>query len=228
MTKITFANGVITSLVPACLIALGCSAPPSKDEANREAASVSQALEAPIGEILFQDDFSDPGSGWKREDEDYQKTDYRDGVYIVRFKDTRLITRVAYPGEDLLDGYVQVDATVSEGTGGTYGVYARYTKNRLLRCIVNDKGEAALQLAVYEDYSVPSPTFEPHEAVRSGTNRIAMRFEGKSVTCLVNGVLVQAIQDPEPKAGALGLVAGNGDEAFEVRFDHFLLTSVKD
>ncbi|MGB2910298.1 MAG: hypothetical protein WBB55_06945, partial [Anaerolineales bacterium] len=39
------------------------------------------------GDIMFQDDFSDPGSGWNRVSSTTGETEYDDGVYRIYVKE---------------------------------------------------------------------------------------------------------------------------------------------
>jgi hypothetical protein len=176
------------------------------------------------GPIVFQDDFSDPASGWQRENEDYQETDYDEGAFRIFFKDTNLVTRVPSPAGEVEDGVMEVDVTPHSGTGGTYGLYARYSGESLVRCLINDEGKAALDLARYEEYALPAPELEVNPAVKAGaSNHIALRFVGKEVACYVNDVLIQTLTDESPVKGDCGLIATNDDAGLDVRFDNFVL-----
>jgi hypothetical protein len=217
-----FASAANKALLAFMLMVAGCSPPESQQPGTSSSANAQSPTAK--AEVLFEDDFSNVESGWEREHEDYQTTDYGDGVYTIAFHDTGLITRVAYPGEEIENGRVEVDARTTAGTTGVFGLYARFTGDGFLRCVINDRGEAALDAPSYEDYVVPSPVLTPHPAVTSGVNRIAMSFVGEEVACSVNGVEIGRVEDPKPSAGALGLVASNEEGTFAVEFDDFFVT----
>ena len=64
------------------------------------------------GAILFQDDFSDPQSGWNRVSTDTGETDYDDGVYriLVNESNTDIWSK---PGQSFEDAVIEVINNIS-------------------------------------------------------------------------------------------------------------------
>lgn len=210
-----------------------CGAPDSEsapaDEGPRSTPSspVTGTTDVTKGEILFRDDFSSPTSGWEVEEEDYQATGYRDGVYFIRFTDDHLVTKQEYPGGELADAVIEATATITEpAAGGKAGLYARYDGERLFRIMVDTEGRVGAGLSVYDGYSLPALSFEPSEHVKTdGPNRLAIRLAGETVELSVNGHLVASVTDSAPAAGALGVIASSAEPGFEATFDDFLVAS---
>ncbi len=74
---------------------------------------------APVssGQILFQDDFSDTGSGWDRYSDSTTVTDYENGGYRMYVNEDNYDIW-ANPGRNFTDVSVEVSATRNRRPGG--------------------------------------------------------------------------------------------------------------
>jgi len=77
--------------------------------------AVTGATPAPAGEagILFQDDFSDSGSGWDQVSFETGVTDYADGVYRI-YVNEPTVDYWANPGLNFGDVRVEVEAIIPD------------------------------------------------------------------------------------------------------------------
>ncbi len=181
------------------------------------------------GEVLFQDDFSDPESGWDRIIVADGVTDYADGVYRI-FVNTSNTDIWANPSLDFTDVSIDVVATkVSGENDNDYGLICRYLdeENFYFFIISSDgyfgigKVSAGLQQLVGVD-SMP-----PSEAISQGnaTNRLRAVCNGSTLSFYANGELLAEYEDTEFVSGDVGLVAGTFDTpGVDIYFDDFMVT----
>ena len=54
--------------------------------ANIVSACTTLTPKVSPGEVLFQDDFSRPSSGWDRYEDEMYKSDYEDEMYIIKIQ----------------------------------------------------------------------------------------------------------------------------------------------
>jgi hypothetical protein len=192
------------------------------------AASSGGTVEQPSG-VLFQDDFSDPESGWDRVIVSDGVTDYADGVYRI-FVNTSNTDVWANPALDFTDVSVEVDATKVDGENDNdYGVICRYQdgENFYFFVISSDgyygigKISAGLQQLIGVD-SMP-----PSDAIRQGnaTNHLRAVCAGSKLSFYVNGQFLAEYEDTEFTSGDVGLVAGTFDTpGVDIHFDNFVVT----
>ena len=103
-------------------------------------------LSMPSGDVYFQDDFSNPGSGWDRVEGADGVTDYADGTYRI-FSATANYYMWATPGRRFPDDVrIEVDVTKKNGPSpDVFGVLCRYqdVKNFYILMISGD-GQAGI------------------------------------------------------------------------------------
>jgi hypothetical protein len=191
-------------------------------------AASGGTVEQPSG-VLFQDDFSDPESGWDRVIVSDGVTDYADGVYRI-FVNTSNTDVWANPALDFTDVSVEVDATKVDGENDNdYGVICRYQdgENFYFFVISSDgyygigKISAGLQQLIGVD-SMP-----PSDAIRQGnaTNHLRAVCAGSKLSFYVNDQFLAEYEDTEFTSGDVGLVAGTFDTpGVDIHFDNFVVT----
>src|SRR3990172_6644408 len=82
------------------------------------------------GDVLFQDDFSRPISGWDRYHDDVYSADYAEGGYRIQIFAPET-DAWANPGLNLADVRIELDATKRGGPDdNTFGVLCRYQDPR--------------------------------------------------------------------------------------------------
>ena len=178
------------------------------------------------GEVIFQDDFSRPVSGWDRYYDATYSSDYQDGGYRIHVLEPNT-DAWAIPHLDLTDVQIEVDTTMLGGPeDNVYGVLCRYKDSRnFYFFLISSDGYSGI--GVYKDGRRRLLTDEsllPSEAVNRGDkpNHIRADCNGYQLRLFVNGILVAETQAAEFPAGDVGLIAGSyGQPGTEISFDNF-------
>ncbi len=200
-------------------------APPPTTQAPPPTPSTSK--------VLFQDDFSDTGSGWDRvKDPSGSMTDYVDGRYRILVNESN--TDIwANPGKNF-DGdvIVAVDAVRNSGPlDNDFGVLCRYQDgNNYYFFIISSDGYAAIGAVVKGDQKilsgegkmVPSPQLPTDEGA---TYHITASCVGNTLTLTVNGNrILTVINSQLAPTGDVGLMAGTFEETgADILFDNFIV-----
>lgn len=186
--------------------------------------------------VLFQDDFSDPASGWDQFSDTDGLTDYENGAYRI-FIDKPEFTFWANPGlgETLpSDVRVEVDATKVGGPDfNDFGILCRYSGTggsaNFYEFLISSDGYAGIVLVTESSQQVISNDgqLQPFDAIRQGndTNHIRVECFGSLLTLYVNGDLFTSVTDGTLASGDVGLLASTYEEAgVDIRFDNFSVT----
>ena len=182
---------------------------------------------APAAKVLFQDDFSNPNSGWDRVNVEDGITDYtKDGAYriLVNVPNTDVW---ANPGLDFTDVRIEVDATKVGGPDDNdFGVQCRYqdTDNFYFFIISSDGYYAIGKVKDGEQFLLTGENMEYSDAILQGaaTNHLRADCVGANLSLYVNGVPLASVQDSEFTRGDVGLMAGTFDTpGTDILFDNF-------
>ena len=180
------------------------------------------------GETLFEDDFSNPDSGWDRIQDSGGKIDYVDGKYqmVVNTADTDVW---ANPGKKFGNVSVQVSAAKVGGTDNNdYGIICRYVdSDHFYFFVISSDGYYGIgKVKDGEFLMVNREDMLPSEDIRKGSemNTIQADCVGSTLSLSVNGKLLDTQKDSEFATGDVGLLAGTFAEAgVEVEFDDFIV-----
>jgi len=192
-------------------------------------SSGSSGSEQPSGSVLFQDDFSDPSSGWDRVNVDDGVTDYADGAYRI-YVNTSDSDVWANPGLKFDDVYVEVDATKIGGSDDNdYGVVCRYQDgdNFYFFVISSDGYYGVGKVLQGEQQLIGMDSMPPSEVIKKGnvTNHLRAGCVGSKLSLTINDQLLGEYDDTDFTAGDVGLVAGSFSEAgVDIHFDNFVVT----
>jgi hypothetical protein len=191
--------------------------------------TVRQNLPVPPekGEILFQDDFSDPDSGWRIWNEEDAIIAYHEGG--LRF----LINATQYdfwsrPGKWFGNVGMEVQASLLNGSpNNDFGLICRYQDdNNFYVFLVSNDGYAGIlkvRDGIYEMLSGPSMEYKPEIPQGAGSNRLRAECVGDALSLYVNDNRVATAQDSDFREGDIGLVAGTYDTAgVDILFDDFV------
>jgi hypothetical protein len=183
-------------------------------------------------EVLWQDDFSDPGSGW--EVGDYPpggSVKYEDGAYVVTALTSGRMWGVA--NRSFGDGMIEVDATQILGPANDnngYGIVCRVQSNGDgydLR--ISGDGFYGIHKFVDEEAETLVEWTES-DVINQGnaSNHITAVCNGSTLELTVNGQLLAQVEDTTFTDGDVGLVASSfeEDEATEISFDNLVVYSV--
>jgi len=179
--------------------------------------------------VLFQDDFSDPSSGWDRVNVDDGVTDYADGAYRI-YVNTSDSDVWANPGLKFDDVYVEVDATKIGGSDDNdYGVVCRYQDgdNFYFFVISSDGYYGVGKVLQGEQQLIGMDSMPPSEVIKKGnvTNHLRAGCVGSKLSLAINDQLLGEYDDTDFTAGDVGLVAGSFSEAgVDIHFDNFVVT----
>jgi hypothetical protein len=184
----------------------------------------------PQGDVYFQDDFSNTGSGWDRMQGADGVTDYADGTYRI-FSATSDYYMWATPGRQF-PGDVRIEADVTKKSGpnaDVFGVLCRYKdeKNFYILMISGDSQAGIAKRSAAADLVMLSgETLKTNSAIHSGlaANHLRADCSGTSLSLYVNDVLVSTASDAEFSAGDAGLWLGAYDQpGTDLFFDNFIV-----
>jgi len=191
----------------------------------------------PIGEptskVLFQDDFSDPKSGWEVGKYDAGEVGYGKGYYyVVSYGDAHTMWGVA--NRSFTDVVIEVDATQVSGPANDntdYGVICRTADPESgvgYYLLISGDGYYAIAKGTDAGYEW-LVDFTESSAIRQGnnaTNHIRAVCNGSKLSLTVNGVLLAEAEDSEFTSGDIALTATSYEsDPTEVRFDNLVVTA---
>ena len=192
---------------------------------------VSQAIgltPVPENKILFQDDFSDPASGWSVFNDGLKSVDYNRGAFQIKIPEAGF-SYWSTPGLSLKDVLIKVDATKTGGPeNNIFGVLCRYQDDANFYSLVISsdgyygivKTSAGRQSVIGAEGMRVSGNLQPGDAVK----HIQAACIQDQLSLWVNGELLAQATDGDFASGDVGLVAGSMDEAnVEISFDNFIV-----
>jgi hypothetical protein len=181
----------------------------------------------PSGSVLFQDDFSDPSSGWARRSEAAQGSlDYTGGVYRILVSADHLMLWSG-PGLEFTDLRLEVDAMrVAGPEDDDYGFVCRSQDpaNFYFLAISSDGYYGIGKVVDGVPGLIHAQAMAPNEAIRQGNAQNHLRADciGEQLSLYANGTLLARVEDPDFRSGEAGLMAGTlGSAGTEVYFDNF-------
>jgi hypothetical protein len=188
------------------------------------------AWSMPQGGVYFQDDFSNPSSGWDRVSGSDGLTDYADGAYRI-FSATPNYYMWATPGRNFPgDVRIEVDVTKKSGPDAdVFGVLCRYKDERNFYILmISGDGQAGIaKRSQTADLTILSgESLQTNPAIHPGlsTNHLRADCSGTSLALYVNGILVSTAADAEFSGGDAGLWLGAYDQpGTDLYFDNFVV-----
>jgi len=178
--------------------------------------------------VLFQDDFSDPSSGWDRVEVGDGSTDYLDGKYRIYVNSDN--TDVwANPGLDFADSVIEVEATkVGGADDNDLGLICRYqdVSNFYFFIISSDGFYGIAKVVDGEQILIGAENMEYTEAINQGnaTNKLRADCVGQHLVLHVNGQQLLDVTDSDYAQGDVGLIAGTFDiTGTDIYFDNFVV-----
>jgi hypothetical protein len=182
--------------------------------------------------LLFQDDFSDTGSGWDRYEDTDMYTDYDNGVYRIKVYVPNYWSW-ANPGQSFSsDVSISVNATMSGGpVDNAFGVICRYkdVENYYIIIISSDGYAGIARRFEGSDIQLISgDAMITSDAINQGagaTNKVQADCIGNTITLTVNGTKILTATDASITSGDVGLVASSFSEGgVDITFDDFVVT----
>lgn len=181
-------------------------------------------------EVLLQDDFSNPGSGWDRRTFDEGLTDYADGGYRI-FVNEANYSAWANPNKtSYTDVRVEVDAHKIGGVDDNeIGLVCRHSDpSNFYYATISSDGFYGFWKLVNGELGNAGGTdgLQPSDAIvlGEGNNHLRLDCIGSTLTLYVNGETVASITDSSLANGDVGVYAGTWDTAgTDILFDNFVL-----
>jgi hypothetical protein len=190
-------------------------------ESSAEVALPLQTMET----VLFQDDFSNPKSGWDRASRGGNSTYYADGQYRIT---------LAAPQQDIWanpyqafdqDINVEVDAWQNPSSvKAAFGVICGYSDvNNFYALTVGSGGYVEIfQYQQGKRFTLTSA--EAAATVEPERNHLVAECTSSQLSLWVNGSLAAQVQPVEFTYGDVGLIASSFDETpVEFYFDNFVV-----
>jgi uncharacterized protein YceK len=184
----------------------------------------------PGGDVYWQDDFSDPASGWDRVSGTDGVTDYAGGAYRM-FSALPDYYLWANPGKQFAND-VRVEADAIKTTGpddSVFGVVCRYRNTENYYALVIS-GEGLAGIAKVQSSRglilISGESLMPDVNILKGlaTNHLRADCVGDSLTLYVNDSQVASATDTSLSGGDAGLFLGAFDmPGADVYFDNFVV-----
>ncbi len=184
--------------------------------------------------VLFQDDFTDPSTGWDVHTDSLITTTYDSDQYLMAYEDTGK-NIWALPGLDLKDLVMDVDTDYVAGPDNNeYGVMCRYTvsgdKHSFYFFFISSDGFYAMGKVVKNKRTILNPTsgdFQPASAVKTdktATNHLTATCNGDKLSFAINGAPAGDFTDDDLAHGDIGLIIGTYDEGgVKIHFDNVMV-----
>jgi hypothetical protein len=193
-------------------------------------AVIQPTPSAVLAPILFEDDFSDPTSGWWTGSTDDGWVRYQDGeLRMLNYTTAARITS-SQPGQSFTDLVMEVESRLVDGSDDNWhGLSCRYvdSENYYIMQFSADgyySGAAKVEGEITE-FAEPSPS----EAINLGegaTNVARLECVGSNLRFLVNGTLLIDVTDTKLTEGDIELRANSlGGEYSEIAFDNLVVSA---
>ena len=182
----------------------------------------------PPGSLLFQDDFSDPSSGWLTGVDNSGTVGYVLGWFRFHIN-TNSSTKVSVPGLHFTDIHLEVDAIKIGGSDDNhYGVVCRYQdQGNFYFYEISSDGYYATGKFINGQMSLIGMTqMQSSDLILQGenTNRLRADCIGDTLTFYVNDKLIATLKDTNFKDGDVGLIAGTLESpGSDILFDNFIV-----
>jgi hypothetical protein len=180
----------------------------------------------PTPSTTFNDDFSDPNSGWVVTENDVAKVGYVSGEYQIFLKKDGYVEQVGhnYQASDL---QAEVDVRDAGSTDGSSGLYFGYVLNVGFYDFEVAYGQYILNRYDVVNSSNSATLIHPtiSSAIHTGnaSNHLKVTRKGSVITLYANGVQLNQISDSTLGYGYVGLAASSFKPSFDARFDNFSL-----
>jgi hypothetical protein len=211
MLRTTFLATLLLALLTACQVS----------------SLTSYFFDTPSGAVLFQDDFTDPSSGWENFTYDkFGTLDYFDGYYRIQVLGEQQMLW-AGPGMNFTDVRLEADTIkVIGSTDDFFGLVCRATdRDNFYFFVISSDGYYGIGKMIDGLQSmIDTRGMLPNEVISQGMTGNHLRADciGEDLEFSVNGQILARVKDFDLTNGDVGLLAGNLDSSENVvLFDNF-------
>ncbi len=185
------------------------------------------ATEPANNQILFQDDFSDPSSGWLTERDQDHVIDYENGGFRIS-GNHRQFDYWSIPNLNFTDVRIEVDAEKLSGPdNNSFGILCRYNHENFYGFLISSDGYYGISKRSNGDHQlIGAQGMQTSPVIRKGTtsNHIRADCIGNTLTLYINGEKLLEMNDNDYTSGDVGLLAGSFDTGgIDIKFTHFLV-----
>jgi hypothetical protein len=216
-------NRFLSMLIILLLASLACQVPAVPGAPQPTPAPTMTV--AP-GALIFEDDFSDPNSGWERRAVAEGVMDYNADSYRI-VANVPQINFWSTAKRDLADVRLEVDEGKLAGPDeNRVGLVCRSTGSSYYFFIITHDGFYAIGL--FKDGQTTllgQSEMQTHEVINRGVNVNHLRADcvGSTLTLYVNGQKVAQTEDSTLTHGDVGLLAGSFSQpGVDILFDNFV------
>ena len=179
--------------------------------------------------VQFQDDFSNPSSGWDTYQDSNGSADYSNGSFRIK------VTNTSYklwtiPNQSLQnDISIWVEATKAGGPDdNAFGVICRYQDNdNYYYFFITSDGYAGISMNKNnEKILLTGNSLIFSDAIKQGaaTNNIHAECAGSTLTLYANNQQIASVSDSSFSGGDVGLIARTyGTPGVDIMFDNFIV-----
>lgn len=178
-----------------------------------------------IPALLFEDDFSNPASGWEVSSQGGVK-DYYNGTYHIKIDDPNIFS---WSIIEQTYGDVRIDVDMAF-TGpadlAEMGVVCRMENSQdfYFLTIRSDGAYAVFKMYQGNEFFLGMDGYQTSPEIRTGinTNHLTAECRGEHLSLSVNGVLLVSVNDSSYQVGDVGVMAGAFEQTgVNVYFDNF-------
>ena len=175
--------------------------------------------------VLFQDDFSNPKSGWDRASQGGNSTDYADGKYRITLSTPQQdiwANPYQYFNKNII---VEVDAWQNPSTAqAAYGIICGYSDVNNFYALTVGSGGYVEIFRYQQGKRLTLASAENQAGIDPEYNHLKAECTSSSLQLWVNGSLVAEVEALEVPYGDVGLIVSSFDEAnVEILFDNFVV-----
>jgi len=170
----------------------------------------------------YEDDFSDPNSGWPVGDTATYGYGYLNGEYQILLKEGNWLAWVT-PGMTLSDGQVEVDVRSADSAYGAYGILFGLSDDAspYYVYLVDNSGFYSLQ-HIDDGLWTEIISWEWSDAIHqdAATNHLSIVQQDTTISIHANDEPLSTVDVGYSVSGYVGLAAMSYDQPFDARFDN--------
>jgi hypothetical protein len=183
--------------------------------------------------LLFEDDFSNPDSGWQVRLDDVVEWGYENSEYSCLMKKQGWITWECNDNVgQLTDFSLEVDAMQISGPNenmAAYGVIFRaLDSNNFYNFRISPNGRYTIEKRTNGQWDTPLRDWTVSNLIKQGSlmNHIKVVCKGSQIELNVNGYHLTTVTDNSYTSGTIGMTVGSSDVQNHIHFDNVKIFSI--